>query len=179
MPSHTTAGDTTANQGGGGAGASATGFYLSTNSSLDATDVLLGSRTVVALTAGTADTGTVALTIPTSTGTGSFYLIAKADGGGAVPETAETNNTRARLLKLGPDLVIASLTVQGFWMAPLGYNSHPFTRHSTASAVAGSFSQTHVGDDTDTSPYPDPALRGISTAAYIRNMSVLIKALER
>jgi len=78
-----------------------------------------------------------------------------------------------------PRDVIASLTPEGYWLAPLGYNSHPFTRHSTASAVAGSFSQTHVGDDTDTSPYPDPALRGISTAAYIRNMSVLIKALER
>ena len=78
-----------------------------------------------------------------------------------------------------PREVLTSLTPQGYWLAPLGYNSHPFTRHSTAAPVAGSFSQTHVGDDTDTSPYPDPALRGISTAAYIRNMSVLIKALER
>jgi hypothetical protein len=74
--------------------------------------------------------------------------------------------------------VIASLTPEGYWLAPLGYNSHPFTRQSSAAPVAGSFSQTHVGDDTDTSPYPDPALRGISTAAYIRNMSVLIRALE-
>ena len=74
--------------------------------------------------------------------------------------------------------VITSLTPQGYWLAPLGYNSHPFTRHSSATSVPGSFSQTHVGDDTDTSPYPDPALRGISTAAYIRNMSVLIRALE-
>ena len=37
--------DTTANQGGGGAGPTATRFYLSVNSTLDATDVLLGSRT--------------------------------------------------------------------------------------------------------------------------------------
>jgi hypothetical protein len=35
-----------------------------------------------------------------------------------------------------------------------------------------------VGDDTDTSPFPDEKLIGISTAAYIRNMSVLIRALE-
>jgi hypothetical protein len=73
--------------------------------------------------------------------------------------------------------VIASLTAAGYWLAPLGNNSHPFTRQSTATRVAGDFSQTHVGDETDTSPYPDDTLRGISTAAYIRNMSVLIRAL--
>jgi hypothetical protein len=73
--------------------------------------------------------------------------------------------------------VIASLTPQGYWLAPLGYNSHPYTRPSSAAPVAGDFSQTHVGDVTDTSPYPDDTLRGISTAAYIRNMSVLIRAL--
>ena len=37
--------------------------------------------------------------------------------------------------------------------------------------------QTHVGDEFDTSPFPDPALMGISVEAYIRNMGVLIRAL--
>ena len=41
--------DTTQNLGGGGAAATATRFYLSVNSSLDASDVLLGSRDVPAL----------------------------------------------------------------------------------------------------------------------------------
>jgi hypothetical protein len=41
------------------------------------------------------------------------------------------------------------------------------------------FSTTGVGDDTDTSPYPDPKLIGISTEAYIRNMGVLIRLLVR
>jgi len=77
------------------------------------------------------------------------------------------------------DQVIASLTAAGYWLAPLGYNSHPFTRQATAARAPGDFAQTHVGDETDTSPYPDDALRGISTAAYIRNMSVLIRALDR
>jgi hypothetical protein len=75
--------------------------------------------------------------------------------------------------------VVGSLTASGYWLAPLGYNSHPFTRQSTAGRASGNFALTHVGDETDTSPYPDDALRGISTAAYIRNMSVLIRALER
>ena len=42
----------------------------------------------------------------------------------------------------------------------------------------GDFSQTHVGDDTDTSPYPDPKLMGISIEAYVRNMTILIKTLD-
>ena len=76
--------------------------------------------------------------------------------------------------------VIASLNADGFWLAPLGYNSHPFTKHGSPQRVEGDFSQTYVGDDTDTSPYPypDPSLRGISTAAFIRNMSVLIRGLD-
>jgi len=100
-----------------------------------------------------------------------------APGGGATPlprfVAVETSS--------GPAArdVIASLTPQGYWLAPLGYNSHPFTRDSSPAPVPGDFSQTHVGDDTDTSPYPDAALRGISTAAFIRNMSALIRALER
>ena len=80
----------------------------------------------------------------------------------------------------GPNVseVMSSLTPQGYWLAPLGYNSHPFTRQGTPQVAPGDFSRTYVGDDTDTSPYPDPMLRGISTEAYIRNMSVLIRALS-
>jgi len=44
--------------------------------------------------------------------------------------------------------------------------------------VAGDFSQTYVGDETDTSPFPDPKLMGISIEAYVRNMGVLIRALD-
>jgi len=74
--------------------------------------------------------------------------------------------------------VIGSLNAEGYWMAPLGYNSHPFTKHGSPQRAEGDFSQTYVGDDTDTSPYPDPNLRGISTAAFVRNMSVLIRGLD-
>jgi hypothetical protein len=43
--------------------------------------------------------------------------------------------------------------------------------------VQGDFSQTMVGDESDTSPFRDGEIKGISTAAYIRNMSLLIHAL--
>jgi hypothetical protein len=42
----------------------------------------------------------------------------------------------------------------------------------------GDFSQTHVGDETDTSPYRDEKLIGISTAEYIRNMGILMRAVQ-
>ena len=73
--------------------------------------------------------------------------------------------------------VIESLNATGFWPAPLGYNSNPYKGPGSTTVAPGDFSTTHVGDDTDTSPYPDPKLMGISTEAYIRNMGVLIKAL--
>jgi hypothetical protein len=73
---------------------------------------------------------------------------------------------------------IAGLNSEGYWPAPLGYNSHPFRRQGAAEVAPGDFSQTYAGDETDTSPFPDEKLVGISTAAYIRNMSALIRALD-
>jgi hypothetical protein len=80
----------------------------------------------------------------------------------------------------GPSLAetVSGLNEQGYWPARLGITSHPFTRQGSTEIAAGDFSQTHVGDDTDTSPFPDGTTLGISTAAYIRHMSVLIRALE-
>jgi PelA/Pel-15E family pectate lyase len=72
---------------------------------------------------------------------------------------------------------IAGLNAEGYWLAPLGYNSHPFTKDGAKTPTPGDFSQTYVGDATDTSPYPDEKLMGISIDAYIRNMGALIRAL--
>jgi PelA/Pel-15E family pectate lyase len=74
--------------------------------------------------------------------------------------------------------VIASLNAQGYWIVPLTMTSHAYRGNSTAKVTAGDFSQTYVGDDTDTSPYPDDKITGISTVGFIRNMSVLIRSLN-
>jgi PelA/Pel-15E family pectate lyase len=73
---------------------------------------------------------------------------------------------------------IAALSAQGYWPGPLGYNSYPYKRQGTEQVARGEFAETYVGDETDTSPFPDEKLVGISTAAYIRNMSALIRALD-
>jgi PelA/Pel-15E family pectate lyase len=88
-----------------------------------------------------------------------FYLAAIAGGGPTV------------------EAAVDGLNAQGYWPARLGNTSHPYTRPASAEVAAGDFSQTHAGDATDTSPYPDDTQVGISTAAYIRHMRVLIRAL--
>ena len=86
--------DTTANQGAGAVAASTTRFYLSSNTSLDTSDIVLaGARSVPALAGGGTSAGSVSLTIPSAVLAGTYYVIAKADADDAVVETQETNNT--------------------------------------------------------------------------------------
>jgi subtilase family serine protease len=94
--------DTTKNTGGGAAGASTTRFYLSANTTVDATDVLLGSRDVAALAAGASDAGATNVTIPAGTAPATYFIIGVADGADSVMETSETNNTRIFGVRIGP-----------------------------------------------------------------------------
>jgi subtilase family serine protease len=104
--------DTTTNKGSGTVPASFTRFYLSTNVTFDSQDTLLpGGRPVPALAAGANSTGSTALTLPSPMGVGRHYIIAKADGDGAIDESQESNNTLGRPITVGPDLRISSLTV--------------------------------------------------------------------
>lgn len=75
--------------------------------------------------------------------------------------------------------VVSALNADGYWLTPLRTTSHRYTRDGYAAPVPGDYSTTYVGDDTDTSPYPDqnPAM-GISTQVFVRNMGVLIQALR-
>jgi subtilase family serine protease/subtilisin family serine protease len=95
-----TVSDTTRNTGGGQAGPSTTAFYLSSNTTLDAADIRVGSRAVPTLTAGLSAAGTSAVIIPATLAPGTYYLIAQADDGAAVGETMETNNTRRVTIKV-------------------------------------------------------------------------------
>ena len=104
--------DTVKNQGGGAAAASTTRFYLSSDAVFDAGDVpLAGSRSVSSLSPGATSTGSTSLLIPSTAPTGSYYLIAKADGDNTAPETQESNNTTVKSLQIGGDLVVSAVTV--------------------------------------------------------------------
>jgi subtilisin family serine protease len=102
--------DTTKNQGKGAADPSLTRFYLSTNNTLESSDILLGAREVPALAAGASHSGSTTITIPGGTAPGTWYVIAQADGEGVLVETSETNNKYARSLNVGPDLDITAFS---------------------------------------------------------------------
>jgi subtilase family serine protease len=94
------ASDTTKNQGVDTTPASVTSFYLSSNSSVDAGDVFIGSRDVSSLAPGLSETGPATLTIPSSTPAGSYFIIAKSDGPDSIDEVQESNNARARAITI-------------------------------------------------------------------------------
>jgi len=102
--------DTVKNQGSGPAGASTTSFYLSTNFSLDASDVFLGSRSVPALDVGATHSGSTSLVIPAATALGTYYLMASADSANVVNESTEVNNTSYGITRVGPDLTVTGVT---------------------------------------------------------------------
>jgi subtilase family serine protease len=93
--------ETVLNQGAGAAAPTLTRFYLSLNGSVDASDVQLeGSRPVPGLAAGESSAGSTVVTIPAGAAPGTYYVVARADAGGAVTETSEGNNVRARVVKV-------------------------------------------------------------------------------
>jgi uncharacterized repeat protein (TIGR03803 family) len=102
--------DNITNQGFGAATSSVTRLYLSTDSVLDSSDVLIGDRTVRALQVGASNAGATTALIPTATPPGVYYVIAEADGPGVVTETNEANNTLAKKITIGPDLTVSVLT---------------------------------------------------------------------
>jgi subtilisin family serine protease len=102
---------TTKNQGVGASPATIIGFYLSPNSTWNATDRLIGNRQLPVLLPGALDTGSISVTIPPDMITGNYYVIAVADPGNEVIESVETNNTKAgSLIRIGPDLIVPTVT---------------------------------------------------------------------
>jgi len=80
--------------------ASTVRFYLSTNTSVDAGDVLLdATQAVPALAPDGTASATTQVPLPQGM-SGSFYLLMMADGVQAIVEASESNNVAARTLQL-------------------------------------------------------------------------------
>jgi len=105
--------DTVKNQSAFPAGVSRTQFFLSADGAKDSGDrVMSGARVVPALESGLSSTGTVTVTVPSNTPLGAYYVLACADGIGAVPETDESNNclrSTAPIQVGRPDLAVTAL----------------------------------------------------------------------
>jgi subtilase family serine protease/subtilisin family serine protease len=139
--------DTTRNQGTGSAGASTTSFYLSLDATLDAGDVLLGSRAIPALAGGASSSGSTSVTIPAGTATGTYTLFARADSGDAVSEAVETNNVLSRSLRIGPDLQVTALTAPDSTGAGASITLTDTTRNAGAGNAAASTTRIYLSAD--------------------------------
>jgi hypothetical protein len=81
--------------------------------------------------------------------------------------------TPAQLRKL-----IDDLNDEGYWPTPLVAVSNIYVGDGDAVPAPGDFSETRVGDASDTSPYmTDNPVLGISLGSYIQNMSALMQAI--
>lgn len=139
--------DTTSNDSAAAAPASTTRFYLSANGILDGGDTLLGARAVPALAARAKSTGTVSLTLPAGL-SGTFYLIAKADGPDALGETDESNNTRSRVIELGPDLTVTAVSAPSAAAAGATITVQDTTRNAGIGSAPASTTRYYLSVDS-------------------------------
>jgi len=97
------------------AGAFAVRFYLSSDGTVDASDTLLGVRTVGSFAAGAASNVVSTFTIPLTTTPGDYQVIAVTDALGQQTETEENNNVRVSatvtISLYRPELRLTALSV--------------------------------------------------------------------
>ena len=121
-PSNTVAGNavqvscTILNQGNVTSPSSTVGFYLSTNTTFDASDVLLTTTTGYALPAYQYSSRYVNPVIPVGTAPGSYYVLFVADPANAVAEVNETNNVRSLTLTIVAPTI--DLTNSNVYLSP-------------------------------------------------------------
>jgi hypothetical protein len=75
---------------------------------------------------------------------------------------------------------LTALNSTGYWPSPLPQTSYPYRGEAKDTKVAGDFAGTHVGDESDTSPFtPTTKTESISTQEYLRNMNILVQWLAQ
>jgi PelA/Pel-15E family pectate lyase len=75
--------------------------------------------------------------------------------------------------------IIQSLDNQNRWLVKHARISHPYIGDGQNQEPTDKYASTNVGDETDTSPYPDPSDQDyISTSEYINNMNILINYIQ-
>jgi subtilase family serine protease len=140
--------DTTRNGGGGPAPTSTTAFYLSPNAALDAGDTRLAAvRHVPLLNPSEGSTGTTTLLLP-GVAPGTWYLFAQADDAKAVAETLESNNSRAAIVRIGPDLNFASASSPSTAVAGTAVTVTAAVRNSGGDTAAASVVRFYLSNDT-------------------------------
>ncbi len=145
--------DTVKNIGTGNAAASYTRYYLSLDAIKNAGDILLTpSRSVGALAVAGSSTGTVSVTIPTTTAVASYYLLACADDTAVVAESNESNNciasgAKVQIVALG-DLIVYSLTGPSLVSPGAAIAISDTTKNQGTEAVGASYTNFYWSTNT-------------------------------
>jgi subtilase family serine protease len=111
---------TVTNQGGAAADASSAAIYWSANTTLDASDTELGTRSVPALAAGAGSSGSTTVAVPAGAAPGTYYVFARADRDGGIAESNEANNATYTVVRVGADLQVATATLSAASVAAGG-----------------------------------------------------------
>jgi len=75
--------------------------------------------------------------------------------------------------------IINSIDKQNRWLTKHALISNPYIGDGKNQELTDKYAMTRVGDETDTSPYPDPSDNlYVSTGEYIRNMNLLISYIN-
>ncbi len=138
---------TLTNQGSGSSDWSDTNFYLSTDTTLDATDTYLNSYSSWGLSAGQSNTGFAFLNIEQNLAGGTYYVLAQADANNEVSESNENNNlvyhqinvTQARLA----DLTLTNISVPDSFTAGF-YGDFTYTINNEGNLALNSFDSITV-----------------------------------
>ena len=163
------------------AASSTTRLYLSAKTTLDDTAVLLGERTVSALAPSTTSAATTTVTIPASTPSGWYYVIAMTDAVRAVAESNEGNNARRAAIAVGdPDLVVSALSAPTSAKAGTAIKVSDTTRNQGRSALGTgtttrfylSRNATWDAGDTPLGHRSVPALLGLQASTGATTLTV-------
>ena len=75
--------------------------------------------------------------------------------------------------------VVAALNTAGYWPTELPAMTNPYSGPGASTPAEGDFSQTRVGDASDTSPYVgERPVLGVSARAFVENMAVLTQYVD-
>ena len=110
--------------------------------------MLIGARTVSPLDAGAVSLGATTVTIPTGAASGTYYVLARADALSAVAEGNESNNLRAVVVRVGPDLTVAALTPPATAAAGSTVSISDTTTNTGGGAAAASLTRYYLSANT-------------------------------
>jgi subtilase family serine protease len=140
------------NQGAGNAGANYTGFYLSTDTTLDSSDAYLGYDYVNSLAAGSSSTESASVYLSSRLSVGTYYLFTKADGWGYVSEDNETNNVSYQAITIAealkPDLIINSISATSVTAGTTLNFTYDIKNQGAGSANYNNYTGFYLSTDT-------------------------------